>query len=422
MKIASIDRALARGIAAPDARRMRRVAVIAARHGRRLWLVGGPLRDVLLGRPVTDLDLAIDGAVQQIGRSVARELEGGFRWHPRFSTAVITFDGGHLDLAATRTETYAAPAVLPRVRPGGIEEDLARRDFSVNAMALEIRPHGHGPLIDPFAGRSDLRSGTLRVLHEGSFSDDPTRIFRAARFAVRFGFRIDRATLGQLRASVACGEPRRLSGERVAAELRRALKEPRPDAVLALLARWKLGDAWDAAVGPTASGLGRLRYANTRLRSLARGSDSEVALLLACTFHDLTQPQRERIADRLRLRRAERRLLVFGPERVREILSRLRCASGRLAVDLVCLDANEEALVLAGLLGDAPGFAKLRGWWRRTGETRLLIDGHDLRHAGVAQGPGLARGLRAARCAWLGGRASSRRAQLEAALRAARRT
>ena len=182
MKIASIDRALARGIAPPDARRMRRVAVIAARHGRRVWLVGGPLRDLLLDRPVAVFDLAIDGAVQQIGRSVARELEGGFRWHPRFSTATITFDGGHLDLAATRTETYAAPAALPRVRPGGIEKDLARRDFSVNAMALEIRPHGHGPLIDPFAGRSDLRSGTLRVLHECSFADDPTRIFRAARF------------------------------------------------------------------------------------------------------------------------------------------------------------------------------------------------------------------------------------------------
>ena len=203
MKAPSIDRALARGITAADARRMRRVATIAARHGRRVWLVGGPVRDLLLGRPVADLDLAVDGAVQRIGRAVAREFQAGFRWHPRFLTAVISFNAGHLDLAATRTETYAAPAALPCVRPAGIDADLARRDFSVNAMALEIHPRGHGPLIDPFAGSSDLLSGTLRVLHGRSFADDPTRAFRAARFAVRFGFRLDRTTLGGLRESVA---------------------------------------------------------------------------------------------------------------------------------------------------------------------------------------------------------------------------
>jgi len=395
---------------------MRRVAAIAARHGRRVWLVGGSLRDLLLGRPLTDLDLAIDGAVQKIGRAVARELEAAFRWHPRFSTAVISFTGGHLDLAATRTETYAAPAALPQVRPGGIDADLARRDFSVNAMAIPIRPRGHGPLIDPFAGRSDLRSGTLRVLHDRSFTDDPTRAFRAARFAVRFGFRIDPTTLGQLRASVLRGEPRRLSGERVAAELRRALKEPRPDAVLALLARWKLGHTWGAPGSPTPAGLGRLRYANARLRSIARGPDTEdVALRLACVFHDLPRAQRQRIAERLRVRRAERRLLVFGPERAGELLRGLRD-------DPVSLDADADVWALAGLLADASGFAKLRRWWRRTRQARLLIDGYDLRRAGIAQGPGLAAGLRAARRACLAGRAATREAQLDAALRAARKT
>lgn len=346
---------------------MHRVAGIAARHGRRVWLVGGPVRDLLLGREIADLDLALDGAVQNIGRAVAREFEAGFRWHPRFSTAVISFDGGHLDLAATRTETYAAPATLPCVRPGGIDEDLARRDFSVNAMALEIRTRGHGSLIDPFAGRADLRSGTLRVLHGRSFADDPTRVFRAARFAVRFAFHIDRKTLARLRTSVSRGDPCRLSGERVAAELRRALNEPRPDAVFALLARWKLGHAWGASCSPTASGLGRLRYANARLRSFQLGAKEQVALRLACAFHDLPRPQRERIAERLRVRRAERRFLVLEPERAREFLRQLRSASGRLATARVCLDANVNTLVLAALLADAAGFGKLRRYLTPSG-------------------------------------------------------
>ena len=342
---------------------MHRVAAIAARHGRRVWLVGGPVRDLLLGREIADLDLAVDGAVQEIGRAAAEEFDGGFRWHPRFLTAVISFDGGHLDLASTRTETYASTAVLPRVRPGGIDDDLARRDFSVNAMALEIRQRGYGDLIDPFGGRSDLLSGTLRVLHERSFTDDPTRCFRAARFAVRLGFRIDRKTLSRLGASVARWDPQRLSGERVAAELRRTLSEPRPAAVLALLARWKMGGAWGASGSPTGTGLARLRYAGPRLRSFRLGAREELALRLACAFHDLRRPQRERIAERLRARRVERRFLVPGPELAREILRRLRDASGRLAIARVCLDADAHFLILAGLLADASGFGKLRRWF-----------------------------------------------------------
>jgi tRNA nucleotidyltransferase (CCA-adding enzyme) len=340
---------------------MHRVAAIAARHGRRVWLVGGPVRDLLLGREITDLDLAVDGAVQEIGLAAAKEFDGDFRWHPRFLTSTISFGGGHIDLACTRTETYSAAAVLPRVLRAGIEADLARRDFSINAMALEIRARGYGGLIDPFDGRSDLRSGTLRVLHDGSFSDDPTRGFRAARFSARLGFRIDRATVRLLRTSVARGDPERLSGERVAAELRRALRENRPAAVLALLGRWRLGAAWGAPESPTTAGLGRLRYANARLRSFRLGTREVVALRLACAFHDLPREQREQIAERLRVRRVERRFLLAGPERAGEILKRLRHATDRRSVARVCRGTDGHWLILAGLLADAGGFRKLRG-------------------------------------------------------------
>jgi len=422
MRTSFLDRALTRGLAAGDAERLHRVAGIAAGHGKRLWLVGGPVRDLLAGRAMNDLDLAVDGGVQSIGREIAREFDGSLRWNPRFSTARIAFSGGHLDLARTRTETYTTPGALPIVRAGRIEQDLARRDFSVNAMALEILAQRTGELMDPFDGRTDLRSRALRVLHEGSFSDDPTRAFRAARFAARFGFRLEEQTRRQLVRMVERGEHEELTGERVARELRLALSEERPSAALAGFVRWRLTTAWGAASDPSLTGLRFLRYANRRLERLGPHADQRIDLRLAVAFHDLPLARRERIAQRLRLRRDERKMLLTAPSLTRALLERVGRASGRLAVDRVCSDAPRPGLLLAGLLADARTFAKMDRWWRSARRARLEIDGDDLRSAGVPEGPPVARGLRAAREALLAGRAGSRETQLKIALRAARRT
>ena len=359
-----MERALARGVSSTDLRRMRRIAGLAARHGRRVWLVGGPVRDLLLGKTINDIDLAIDGCVEAIGRAVAAEFDASFRGHARFSTAVVTFDDGHVDLAATRTESYDSPGALPRVRPGTIDEDLARRDFSVNAMAMHITASGNGPLIDPCDGRSDLRDRLLRTLHDRSFHDDPTRMFRAARFAVRFGFRLEGSTLGALKESATGGHACGLSGERVAAELRHSVNEHRPSAVLRLLDRWGLGASWGAAGSPTAAGRERLRHAESRLRCFRRTAREETALRLACAFHDLSPSRRERIAERLRLMRIERRILVPGPRRAGEILQRLGRTSGRADLDRLFRSVDVPTLILAGMLADARGFARLRRWWQ----------------------------------------------------------
>jgi tRNA nucleotidyltransferase (CCA-adding enzyme) len=422
MRTRSIDRKLARALSAADTLRLARLATLAAQHGWTLWLVGGPLRDLLYGRRVEDLDLAIDGDVLKIARAAERELEGRLRWHPRFSTARIGFSSGHVDLARTRTETYPAPGALPVVRTAGIAQDLARRDFSVNAMALEIQEDGVGQLLDPFNGRADLRNGTLRVLHGRSFSDDPTRAFRAARFATRFGFHLDPSTRGQLRGSIDRRDHERLSGERTARELRLSLNEERPAAVLAAIARWGLTTAWGEASDPTGVGLRFLRYANNRLERLAVNPGKRTALRLAVAFHDLPKARRERMCAELRLRRDEREMLVNAPSRSRALAARLNRARGRLAVDRICAAASPDDLVLSGLLADPRLFAKLERWWSGSRGVRLEIDGHDLRAAGVPQGPAVARGLRAARVALLAGRASSPADQLKIALRAARRT
>jgi tRNA nucleotidyltransferase (CCA-adding enzyme) len=198
------------------------------------YLVGGAVRDLLLYRPGFDVDLAVVGDAEAFSHALAERLGGRVVTHGRFGTAVVHYgDGRHLDVAMARTETYSAPGALPDVAPAAsIEEDLARRDFTINAMAVELP---EGELIDPFVGRSHLVDRLVRVLHERSFVDDPTRIFRAARYEGRLGFRMDPKT--ETLALLAVPEVRRLSGARVRDELIAILEEDRAAVILARLHR-----------------------------------------------------------------------------------------------------------------------------------------------------------------------------------------
>jgi tRNA nucleotidyltransferase (CCA-adding enzyme) len=386
----------------------RTIARLAAARGRRVWLVGGPVRDRLLGRGGGDLDLSLDGKVREIGRAAARELGGAFRWHPRFLTGRIELPQAHIDIARTRTETYPAPAALPRVKPGSIEADLGRRDFTINAMAIEIRTRGRGRLLDPFEGRSDLDAGVVRALHDRSFNDDPTRAFRALRFATRFGFRIALSTRGWMRAAIAERAHERLSGERVAAELRRAWNEERPAAVLRAFHDAGLDSFW---------GSGTLSPALRRLPKRRARLPFDPAIFFAAAFGHRPDEQRQDLAGRLRLTRGEKRALIDGPGRAAEIILLLRRALGPAAFDRACSRAAEGDLLLAALGADSPTFGRIVRWWRVGREVALEIDGSDLRAAGMPAGPGVARALARARAALIEGHAPDREAQLRAALR-----
>ena len=384
------------------------IARLAAARGRRVWLVGGPVRDRLLGRSGGDVDLAIDGAVRDIGRSAARELGGTFRWHPRFLTGRIELPDAHVDLARTRTESYDAPAALPRVTPGTIEDDLGRRDFAINAMALELRPRGRAKVLDPFDGQADLAAGVLRVLHDRSFVDDPTRAFRALRFATRFGFRLDPPTRRWMRAAIGDEAHHRLSAQRVTAELRQAAREPRPSSVLRAFARAGLDSCWGG--GTLSPGL---RYALPRL---ARFRPSPT-IFFGLAFGHRKLGARQELAKRLRLTRAETRSLVEGPARVEEIFRRVRAARGRAALDRACSAAAAADLIQAAATADPRTFRRISGWWQGIRTVELRIDGNDLRAAGLPPGPGIARALARARAALIEGRARDREAQLRVALR-----
>ena len=220
---------------------LRKLGNLADEGGVSLYLIGGVVRDLLLKRENWDLDLTVEGNGIAFARLVADRYGAGLAVFERFATARLAFpDGLKMDIATTRRESYAQPAVLPTVQPASIEEDLFRRDFTINAMAVQLNPLQFGRLLDPYGGRRDLLARTIRVLHAGSFQDDPTRIFRAIRFEQRFGFRLERTTARLLAQPASTNLIQQLSGPRLKNEILLLFAEHDPVRAIARLAQLKL--------------------------------------------------------------------------------------------------------------------------------------------------------------------------------------
>jgi len=193
------------------------------------YLVGGALRDLLLGKKNFDLDICVEGNGILFSEKLAKKLKSGIRAHERFGTATLILQGRlKVDIATTRKERYPCCASLPVVSEGSLMEDLMRRDFTINAMAAGIGAGQGQRLIDPFGGRNDLAKGRIRVLHDLSFKDDPTRILRAIRFQQRFGFKIERRTLLLLKEALNSGLLHKVNAHRIRDELILMLKEDNP--------------------------------------------------------------------------------------------------------------------------------------------------------------------------------------------------
>lgn len=222
-------------------RLLRRLGGLADEQAIELYLVGGVVRDLLLQRRNWDLDLTIEGDGLSFARLVTSRYGAGLAVFPRFGTARLTFPGGlKVDMTTARRETYADPAALPDVLSATLDEDLRRRDFTINAMAIQLNGARWGQFHDPYGGRRDLKDKILRVLHDRSFVDDPTRIFRAIRFAERFGFRLERKTERLLAQAARTNVVARLSGPRLANEILALMNEQRPEQVIGRLRRWRL--------------------------------------------------------------------------------------------------------------------------------------------------------------------------------------
>lgn len=217
----------------PQRRAVDAILTVAAEKDLQPYLVGGPVRDLLLGRRAIDIDVALEEGSSTLARGVAKRIEGRLRSFPQFLTYKVTADGlPEIDIATARKERYRAPGALPLVTAGKLKDDLLRRDFSVNALALGLVDE---KLHDPADGRNDIRDQLIRVLHDASFIDDPTRIFRAIRLGTRLGFTIEPHTEELMRAAVEAGALATVSRERVWRELFLAMDEQDAPAILEAL-------------------------------------------------------------------------------------------------------------------------------------------------------------------------------------------
>ncbi len=199
------------------------------------FLVGGPVRDLLLGRNAIDVDLTLEEGSSTLARAIAKRIDGRVRSFPQFLTYKVTADGlPEIDIATARKERYRTPGALPAVSPGKLRDDLLRRDFSINAIAIDLL---NGSLHDPTSGERDLKGKVIRILHERSFLDDPTRIFRAIRLASRLGFSIEPETISRMGEAIAAGALESVSKERLWRELFLAMDEQNAPPILIALSQ-----------------------------------------------------------------------------------------------------------------------------------------------------------------------------------------
>jgi len=229
-----IDRLLPSG----DRSILRRIGRFADDRGWKVYSVGGAVRDLLLGKGENfDLDILVEEHGLEFARLFAREVRGSCKLYRRFATAMVIMKGGRrIDVTTTRGEVYHHPAALPEVVPGSLEEDLRRRDFTINALAFPLNAEHFGSLIDLVGGAADLRAGVIRVLHEESFRDDPTRIFRAVRFRQRLNFIIEPRTEELIRTAVDLRLFEKVSPERLRHELELIFAEPDPPGAVEAMA------------------------------------------------------------------------------------------------------------------------------------------------------------------------------------------
>jgi tRNA nucleotidyltransferase (CCA-adding enzyme) len=344
------------------------LADVAAAAPDPVYLVGGAVRDLLLGRGRADIDLVVEGDPAALAGALGAEPVAA---HSRFGTLKVDLDGHEVDIAAARRESYVRPGALPTVDLGApIRTDLARRDFTVNAMAVPLAEPRE--LIDPYDGQVDLEAGVLRVIHGGSFVDDPTRAIRAARYAARFGFGIEPRTRELLRAT----DLATVTVERRGGELRRLAQEESAVRALELLAGWGLVEPRE---GGESLALAREVNRLTAAPPWSMEADRAEAILAAALG-----PWDDAFARQMPARPSEG----------------VRLARGRDPIELV--------------LARAAGAAWLDDWlsWR---EVSLEINGVDLTAAGLT-GPAVGEALERALAAKLDGEAETRADELRLAL------
>ncbi len=340
------------------------------------YLVGGSVRDALLGLTPGDMDLSIVGDAPQFAASFADKGGGVVEAVSQFGTARVGLPAGRFDLAMSRTETYATPGALPTVKSSGIQEDLSRRDFTINAMAVDLSPSNWGDLVDPHGGFSDTARRRIQILHPGSFRDDPTRIFRAIRYEQRLGFNLDPGALSLMKRDWDYMDL--ISAARVRGELEKILGDPLRADILAA------AEDRDVLAGIDIS----FRVSRAALQAMRRNPDRDILFYLALATASLTENEALSLVTRLEPPQEWREIILSSP-RYRGMSSILR--NDNLSPSEVVSVLGEFPLPLLeaqrALTGSTNQKSRLDQYLGILRHVRPEITGADLLGAGVPQGP-----------------------------------
>ncbi len=396
------------------------VGKIAEKKGYSAYLVGGMVRDLLLGVENLDIDITVEGEGIAFAEELAGHLAGRVQGKTRFGTAVVTFPGKlKVDVATARSECYEYPAALPKVRASSLKEDQWRRDFTINAMSIKLNPGEFGALLDFFGGEKDLKKGVIRALHERSFLDDPTRIFRAVRFAERYGFKIEKHTEELIKEAVKSAMFDELTIERLRDELVLIFNDKKP-----VRAIEKMAELHELKfIHP------RLRF-NKELRELLKGVEEALIwlrdslpeikivpwlLYLAALLDQLTLGEVRTTCRRFRLSRKNEEKIIQGKKgktkRLKELSKKEKLLPSRL---YKCLeDLPPEALLLFRARAGKEARERMAFYLSELRPLRVKVNGNDLQRLGLKPGPQFAGMLKKLLYARLDGRVKTRQDEIE---------
>jgi tRNA nucleotidyltransferase (CCA-adding enzyme) len=371
------------------------IGKVADSLGFNAYAVGGFVRDIFLYQENLDIDIVIEGDGIEFAKAFAASMGGRVRAHEAFRTAVVILPKGRkIDVATARLEYYKSPGALPTVETGSIKLDLYRRDFTINTLAIKLNPDGFGTLIDFFGAQKDLKQKVIRVLHNFSFVEDPTRVFRAVRFEQRFGFRIGKLTSGLIENAVRMDFFKELGGRRLFSELRQILDEDKPVMALRRINEFNLLKVIHPKIVYDST-LESLLYSVEKVLTwhkllfLEDPCQGWMVYLLAL-LRSLNQEDAGALCDRLALTQRPRKVLITERAKGEEFLKWMALARGFKNSDIYkrLQPFHTETLlyIMAGTTRDSIKRA-ISKYITQLRSTTTLLTGNDLKEMGFKPGP-----------------------------------
>ncbi len=381
---------------------------VAYRQGQSLYLVGGVVRDLLLGRTNLDLDLVVEGDAVNLAQQLAQVYPGKIVTHTRFQTAKLQWNKWSVDLVTARAETYVKPGSLPSVKPGSLKSDLSRRDFSINTMAIELNPGHYGKLIDLYGGMYDLEHKLIRILHEKSFTDDATRIWRGLRYEQRLGFHLEETTLRLLKRDIPMLDT--ISGDRIRHELELILKEEFPEKTLCRAEELNVLKR----LHPSLRGNGWLAKKFGRARELSYPDLPPVGLYLALLTYRLTGEENEQRISSLRLPKALAQILRDTASIRAKLQSLADPKLSPSSIYRLLYGYSPLAITADSLASDSPVARQhIQLFLDKLRYIKPALNGNDLKRMGIAPGPQIKEILNLLHEARLDGKVTSKKGEEE---------